>query len=132
SAVEGDYLALCVYVHRTDARHEALAGIRRLLRDRLERATTLGYGPRFLHSTGQLHKGGPATGVFLQITGDPGADIAIPGQPFGFGSLMVAQALGDLAVLDRRGRRALRVDLGGDIEAGLAGLARLVENALPE
>jgi transaldolase/glucose-6-phosphate isomerase len=99
------------------------------VRDAKGVATTLGYGPRFLHSTGQLHKGGPNSGVFLQITGDS-EDLAIPGQPFSFGVLEAAQAQGDLEVLFERGRRALRVHLGSDVAGGLAKLRALVEGAL--
>jgi len=90
-------------------------------------ATTVGYGPRFLHSTGQLHKGGPDKGVFLQLVGDSPRDLPIPGEPYTFATLRNAQALGDLQVLRKRGRRALRVDLGGDIDAGLAQLVAVVE-----
>src|SRR5213083_3061467 len=92
------------------------------LRDRLKVATTVGYGPRFLHSTGQLHKGGPNTGVFLQLTADAPNDLPVPGESYTFATLRDAQALGDLQVLKRRGRRALRVHLGADIDAGLAAL----------
>ncbi len=95
-----------------------------LCRDRARNATTLGYGPRFLHSTGQLHKGGPNTGVFLQLTADAPQDLPIPGEGYSFATLRNAQALGDLQVLLRRKRRALRVHLGSDVEGGLG---RLVE-----
>ena len=83
-------------------------------------ATTFGYGPRFLHSTGQLHKGGPNRGVFLQITSDDGEDLAIPGKRYGFSIMKQAQALGDFQVLMERKRRALRVHLGADVAAELA------------
>src|SRR5262249_43581299 len=90
-------------------------------------ATTLGYGPRFLHSTGQLHKGGPATGLYLVITADEGDDIPIPGERYGVGALRRAQAEGDLEVLARRGRRVVHVDLGSRIEEGLDALVAAVE-----
>jgi len=96
------------------------------LRDGLRVATTLGYGPRYLHSTGQLHKGGPNKGLFLQLLGHDPDDVAIPGQPYDFGVLKRAQARGDLTALRAHGCRALRVCLGDDVPAGLARLAELV------
>jgi hypothetical protein len=93
-------------------------------RDRSHNATTVGYGPRFLHSTGQLHKGGPNTGVFLQLVAETPQDLPVPGEPWTFATLRNAQALGDLQVLRRRGRRVLRVRLGADVDAGLAALER--------
>ena len=89
------------------------------------RATTLGFGPRFLHSTGQLHKGGPDTGVFLQLTAEPSKDLPIPGWEESFGTLIAAQALGDLASLQKRGRRAIRLHFA-DADAGLARLEAMV------
>lgn len=121
--VPGDYVALLAYLHRTPERSAALARLRLGARATTRAATTLGYGPRFLHSTGQLHKGGPDTGVFLQITGDEGDELPIPGEPYGFAALRAAQAAGDYAVLERRGRRVMRVHLGADIELGLDALA---------
>lgn len=118
----GDYVAVLAYLHRTDARHAALEALRHAARARTKAATTLGYGPRFLHSTGQLHKGGANNGVFLQITADEG-DAAIPGERYGFGVLRAAQAAGDFDVLEARGRRVLRVHLGREVEAGLTALA---------
>ncbi len=115
----GDYVAICPYFVRTAARDRLLTQLRVLARQKTRAATTLGYGPRFLHSTGQLHKGGANNGVFLQLTADVDADLAIPGQPYTFGALRDAQALGDLQVLRRRGRRAIRVNLGKDIESGI-------------
>ena len=106
----GDYIALLAYLPPTPANDRRLAAIRRRLRDRLRVAVTSGYGPRYLHSTGQLHKGGPPTGHFLQITGAPGPELQIPGKPFGFGVLESAQAEGDLLALRRRGRPVLRLD----------------------
>ena len=94
------YMALQAYIAPTAARDEALAGIRRLLRDATRHATTLGYGPRFLHSTGQLHKGGAPTGWFLQLTADHPVDRPIPGWPYTFGQLIDAQAQGDFQTLE--------------------------------
>jgi hypothetical protein len=81
------------------------------LRDRLHAATTVGFGPRFLHSTGQFHKGGPNTGIFLQVVDEPHQDLAIPGQPYSFGTLIAAQAAGDIATLRERGRRVARLSM---------------------
>lgn len=106
----GDYLALMAYLPPTPENDRRLGAIRTRLRDRLTVATTLGYGPRFLHSTGQLHKGGPPTGHFLQVTERHAHDLAIPGKPFTFGELEAAQAEGDLVALRARGRPALRID----------------------
>ena len=99
---------------------EALQAIRLAVRDNKKVATVLGFGPRFLHSTGQAYKGGPNTGVFLQITCDDAVDLLVPGQKYTFGVVKAAQARGDFAVLSDRGRRALRVHLGKDVAAGLA------------
>jgi glucose-6-phosphate isomerase len=106
----GNYLALMAYLPPTPELDRRLAEIRARLRDRLGVATTVGYGPRFLHSTGQLHKGGPPVGHFLQITERPPRDVAIPEKPFTFGDLEAAQAEGDLLALRRRGRPALRLE----------------------
>src|SRR5687768_11398034 len=112
--VEGgrDYLAILAYLPPDDAVVERLQRIRVRARDAIGVATTLGFGPRFLHSTGQLHKGGPDTGVFLQLTAEPSKDLPIAGWDETFGTLVAAQALGDLTSLQRRGRRALRLHLG--------------------
>jgi glucose-6-phosphate isomerase len=118
----GDYFAVLAYLHRTDTRHAKLESIRHAARGRTKVAGTLGYGPRFLHSTGQLHKGGPNTGVFLQVTADEG-DLPIPGERYGFGTLRAAQAAGDFEVLEQHGRRVLRVHLGQQVDAGLERLA---------
>jgi transaldolase/glucose-6-phosphate isomerase len=126
----GDYFGLNAYVEQNDTHRTVLERIRHAVRDSRRVATTLGYGPRFLHSTGQLHKGGPNRGVFLQITADDAEDLAIPGRGYSFGVLVRAQALGDFDVLGRRGRRALRVHLGPDVAAGLDRLAAAVEQAL--
>jgi transaldolase / glucose-6-phosphate isomerase len=107
----GDYFALLAYVEMNAAHEAELQAIRRSVRDRYRVATCLGFGPRFLHSTGQAYKGGPNSGVFLQITGDDAADLPVPGQKYTFGTVKAAQARGDLQVLLERGRRALRVHL---------------------
>jgi transaldolase/glucose-6-phosphate isomerase len=112
----GDYLAIMAYLPPTPENDARLAGIRSGLRDRLRVATTLGYGPRFLHSTGQLHKGGPPVGHFLQITKRSKKDLPIPGEPFTFGQLEAAQAEGDLLALRARGRPAIRIDDLGLLE----------------
>jgi len=112
----GDYLAIMAYLPPTPENDARLARIRSGLRDRLGVATTLGYGPRFLHSTGQLHKGGPASGHFLQITERSKAHLPIPGEPFTFGRLEAAQAEGDLLALRARGRPAIRIDDLGQFE----------------
>jgi transaldolase/glucose-6-phosphate isomerase len=103
---------------------------RRAIRDAKRVATCLGFGPRFLHSTGQAYKGGPNTGVFLQITCDHAQDLAVPGQKYSFGTVKAAQARGDFDVLAERGRRALRVHLGPDVKAGLAALHSAIERSL--
>ncbi len=112
----GDYLAIMVYLPPTPENDRRLAAIRLRLRDRLKVATTLGYGPRFLHSTGQLHKGGPPVGHFLQITERSKEDLPIPGESFTFGQLEAAQAEGDLVALRARGRPAIRVEDPGLLE----------------
>jgi len=125
----GDYLALLAYLPSDPATEELLQRVRAAIRDALGVATTLGFGPRFLHSTGQLHKGGPDSGVFLQITGEPRRDLPIPGWKESFGILVAAQALGDLASLQRRGRRALRLHLS-DPPADLQRIERMITAAL--
>jgi transaldolase/glucose-6-phosphate isomerase len=106
-----------------------MTAMRTRIRDRTHAATCLGFGPRFQHSTGQAYKGGPNSGVFLQITCDDRADIDVPGHSYSFGVVKAAQARGDLEVLVERGRRALRVHLT-DVDKGLAELARAVDAAL--
>jgi transaldolase/glucose-6-phosphate isomerase len=126
----GDYFALLAYVEM-DAGHESLLqDLRMAVRDRKHVATCLGFGPRFLHSTGQAYKGGPNSGVFLQITCHDANDLAVPGQKYTFGIVKAAQARGDFQVLIDRKRRALRVHLGSDVNAGLAKLAELVKQVL--
>ena len=115
----GDYVALTAYLERSPSTEKALGEIRRSIRDRFKVATTLGFGPRFLHSTGQLHKGGGDNGLFLQFTAEDRVDLPIPGEPYSFGVMKRAQALGDLRSLEKRERRALRIHIVGDLEAGL-------------
>jgi glucose-6-phosphate isomerase len=124
------YLCLQAFIAPTPARDEALASIRALLRDRTGRATTAGYGPRFLHSTGQLHKGGAPIGWFIQLTADHPADRPIPGWPYTFGQLIDAQAAGDFAAIEAHDLPILRVHLGPDPDAGLAALQRALAAAL--
>jgi len=126
----GDYCTLLAYVARNEGHHEQLQAIRRLIRDRKRVATCLGFGPRFLHSTGQAYKGGPNSGVFLQITCDDEVDLEVPGQKYSFGIVKAAQARGDFEVLAERGRRALRTHLGADVESGLGALEDAVRQAL--
>ena len=126
------YAALQAYIAASPARDEAFARIRTMLRDRTGRATTVGYGPRFLHSTGQLHKGGAPIGWFLQLTADHPVDRPIPGKPYSFGQLIDAQAAGDLDVLRAHDLPVLRVELGPDPDAGLAALERALGAALQE
>ncbi|MEO1392200.1 MAG: bifunctional transaldolase/phosoglucose isomerase [Cyanobacteria bacterium J06634_5] len=135
---EGDYFALLAYIQMNEPHQEILQSIRQTVRDRLAHpsenrkqiATCLGFGPRFLHSTGQAYKGGPNSGVFLQITCDDAVDIAIPEQRYSFGVVKAAQARGDFQVLAERQRRALRVHLGSDVEAGLNALKSAIEDAI--
>jgi transaldolase / glucose-6-phosphate isomerase len=127
---DGDYCALLAYVERNKVHQDALQKIRVRIRDRKRVATCLEFGPRFLHSTGQAYKGGPNTGVFLQITCDDSTDIQVPDRKFTFGVVKAAQARGDLEVLAQRGRRALRVHLGSHVAAGLAQLEGAIAKAL--
>jgi len=126
----GDYFALLAYVARNEQNTSALQNLRVAVRDRRRVATCLEFGPRFLHSTGQAYKGGPDSGVFLQITADDAEDLAIPGHRASFGVVKNAQARGDFEVLLERGRRALRVHLHGDVAAGLQALQTAFERAL--
>ncbi|HEV2493834.1 MAG TPA: bifunctional transaldolase/phosoglucose isomerase [Terriglobia bacterium] len=128
----GDYIALMAYLERTPDSDALLGSLRTRLRDATRLATTLGYGPRFLHSTGQLHKGGSNNGVFIQITADDAQDLAIPGEPYTFSVLKQAQALGDLQSLEGKKRRVVRIDFGGDARSGLGRLSNLVDAALGE
>jgi transaldolase / glucose-6-phosphate isomerase len=126
----GDYFAVLGYIPMNAENEKALQAIRHSVRDRKRVATCLGFGPRFLHSTGQAYKGGPNSGVFLQITCDDASDLAVPGQKYTFGVVKAAQARGDFAVLAERGRRALRVHLGKNLKSGLHALAKAVTQAL--
>ena len=126
----GDYCGILAYVEHNKLHQDALQDIRRMIRDRKRVATCVGFGPRFLHSTGQAYKGGPNTGVFLQITHDDANDLAIPDQKYTFGIVKAAQARGDFEVLAERGRRVLRVHLGPHVAAGLTMLKDAVTQAL--
>jgi transaldolase / glucose-6-phosphate isomerase len=127
-----DYLALLCYVEETPRIESEIQSIRMHLRDTMRCAATSGYGPRFLHSTGQLHKGGPDTGVFIQLTAPDQVDLPVPGEAYTFSILKQAQALGDFRSLASRGRRAIRVDLGKNVIAGLDRLRELIEQATEE
>jgi transaldolase/glucose-6-phosphate isomerase len=129
-AKPGDYAALLAYIDRTPAHIEAMQRLRLQIRDKKKLATCLGFGPRFLHSTGQAYKGGPNSGVFTQITCADANDLPIPGARYTFGIVKAAQARGDFDVLAERGRRALRVHITGDLEAGLERFGRAVAEAL--
>jgi transaldolase/glucose-6-phosphate isomerase len=126
----GDYFALLGYVEMNAEHESLLQNLRMTVRDRKRVATCLGFGPRFLHSTGQAYKGGPNSGVFLQITCDDAQDLPVPGQKYTFGVVKAAQARGDFQVLADRKRRALRVHLGSDVKAGLTKLTELVKQIL--
>jgi transaldolase / glucose-6-phosphate isomerase len=126
----GDYFAVLGYIPMNAENEAALQAIRTEVRDKKKVATCLGFGPRFLHSTGQAYKGGPNSGVFLQITCDDASDLPVPGQKYTFGIVKAAQARGDFAVLAERGRRALRVHLGKNLKSGLKALAKAVSQGL--
>ncbi|MGH9325886.1 MAG: bifunctional transaldolase/phosoglucose isomerase [Terriglobia bacterium] len=126
----GDYFALLAYIEMNPPHEEALENMRHAVRDARRVATCLGFGPRFLHSTGQAYKGGPNTGVFLQITCDDAQDLPIPGHKFTFGVVKAAQARGDFEVLAGRKRRLLRAHVGPDVKAGLQTLQKAVSDAL--
>jgi transaldolase/glucose-6-phosphate isomerase len=125
-----DYFGVLGYVPMNEQNEKTLQGLRMGVRDKKKVATVLGFGPRFLHSTGQAYKGGPNSGVFLQITHDHAEDIPVPDQKYTFGVVQAAQARGDFAVLAERGRRALRVHLGPDVHAGLTKLSAAVKQAI--
>lgn len=125
----GDYFALLAYVEMNDAHEKTLQSVRIAVRDKKRVATCLGFGPRFQHSTGQAYKGGPNSGVFLQVTCDDKSDLPVPGQKFTFGVVKAAQARGDFQVLAERNRRALRVHLK-DVDTGLAALESAIKSAL--
>jgi len=126
----GDYFAALGYIEMNAAHEQALQAVRDAVRDKKRVATCLGFGPRFLHSTGQAYKGGPNSGVFLQVTCDDTVELPVPGQKYTFGVVKAAQARGDFQVLAERGRRALRVHLGKDVNVGLATLLAAVQKAL--
>jgi glucose-6-phosphate isomerase len=126
----GDYFAVLGYIQMNGEHEQSLQTLRHLVRDKKRVATCLGFGPRFLHSTGQAYKGGPNSGVFLQITCDDSVELPVPGQKYTFGVVKAAQARGDFQVLADRGRRALRVHLGSNVKAGLAALQAAVQKAL--
>ena len=126
----GDYLVLMSYFERTPHHDEKLEKIRVVFRDRFKIATTLGYGPRFLHSTGQLHKGGANNGVFIQFTAEDEQDLLIPGESYGFSELKKAQAIGDYQALLKHKRRVIHISLGKDISAGFDRFLGMLEEAL--
>jgi transaldolase / glucose-6-phosphate isomerase len=126
----GDYFAALAYVERNSANIATLQHLRTAVRDRKQVATCAEFGPRFLHSTGQAYKGGPNTGVFLQITADAGQDLAVPGRKASFGLIRAAQARGDFRVLAERGRRVLRAHIAGEVSAGLAEIDRAARRAI--
>lgn len=125
-----DYFAILAYVEMNESHEQLLQSMRHAVRDRKRTSTCLGFGPRFLHSTGQAYKGGPDSGVFLQITCDDAIDLPVPGQQYTFGIVKAAQARGDFAVLAERGRRALRVHLGKDVGDGLRRLEAAIKQAI--
>jgi transaldolase/glucose-6-phosphate isomerase len=123
-------VALLPYLEMSPANEAELTGLRVLVRDRLKVATSVGFGPRYLHSSGQAYKGGANSGVFVMITADDAADIPVPGHKYTFGVVKAAQARGDFSVLAERGRRALRIHLGKDVKAGLAALGKAIQQAI--
>jgi transaldolase/glucose-6-phosphate isomerase len=129
-AGRGDYVALMAYLTETPEVEESLQAVRLRLRDRLHLATTLGYGPRFLHSTGQFHKGGPNSGLFIQLTAADDEDVPVPDKPYTFGLLRRAQASGDLEALRKHGRRVVRIHLDHNSSQGLAALQKTISTAL--
>lgn len=126
----GDYAALLAYIQMNAAHEDEIQRLRMLIRDRKQVATCVGFGPRFLHSTGQAYKGGPNSGVFLQFTCDHAHDLPVPGQKYTFGVVEAAQARGDLEVLNQRGRRALRIHLPADVGGSLARITDVIQSAL--
>lgn len=126
----GDYFALLAFLPEEAQIKEAMQMMRRLVRDHLGLATTLGFGPRYLHSTGQFHKGGPNKGLFMLLTAEDKEDVPIPYQAYTFSTLKMAQALGDMEALRRHGQRVLRVHLGTQIESGLETLVEIIKKVL--
>jgi len=128
----GDYIALLAYLTEETAVETLLASLQLRLQEKFGAAVTMGYGPRYLHSTGQFHKGGPDSGLFVQLTCDDVHDLAIPDKPYSFGTLRKAQAQGDLEALDKHGRRAIRIHLGADAVQGLTRLKSALDEALAQ
>lgn len=128
----GNYVALMAYIEQSPIHDLPLQKIRRLIRNRFRVATTLGYGPRFLHSTGQLHKGGAGNGLFIQITAEEAEDIPVPGEKYTFGTLKRAQALGDYHSLNQRGFRVMQIHMGKDVKKDLQKLTRLIGTSLKQ
>jgi hypothetical protein len=127
---EGEYVALQVYLNEQPESYKVLNSIRLQIRNSRKVATTLGYGPRFLHSTGQYHKGGPNTGLFIQLTAQDSVDLPIPSRRYSFGILKQAQVMGDFQALQKHGRRVIRIDLGPNVLKGLTALQQAL-NAVP-
>ena len=125
---QSDYIALLPYFYKTEGRTKILQAWRQQMRDELKVATTLLHGPRYLHSTGQLHKGGPDTGLYIILTADENEALPIPGEKYGFEVLHRAQALGDFRSLSDKGRRVIRIDLGKNIDAGLKELWKEIKS----
>lgn len=125
----GDYVALLAYLEQCESTERSLGRVRQVIREHFNVATCVGFGPRFLHSTGQAYKGGPNTGVFIQITAEDPHDLAVPNSPLTFGAVKAAQALGDFQVLDERHRRAVRIHIRGDLNNGLAALEKAARDA---
>jgi transaldolase/glucose-6-phosphate isomerase len=132
SAAPGDDVTILSYLPRASTQQDSLTGLRTLVRDRLRVATAVGYGPRYLHSTGQLHKGGPGSGLFLFLTADPSEELPIPGERYGFATLHSAEALGDYRALVEKERRVLRVHMRGDAAGGIHRLTECVQTALTQ
>ncbi len=132
SSKPGDYVPFMAYVPEGGDVDSHAASMRAAIQHGLHLATTFGYGPRFLHSTGQYHKGGPNTGLFVQLTSEDTVDAPLPGQPFGFSVFKKAQALGDLEALRKHGRRVIRIDLGKDLAGGLERLDRAVKESVSD
>ena len=126
---EGDYLAILAYVEMNSANHDVLKRIRESISDDRRVATCLGYGPQYLHSTGQLYKGGPSSGIFFLITCEDVCDLAVPGYSCSFGTVKAAQALGDFESLSKRGRRVVRIHIRGEVKSGLDRIAELVRKS---
>jgi transaldolase/glucose-6-phosphate isomerase len=126
----GDYVPIMTYITESDEVNRRIFMIRETILKKVKLATTFGYGPRFLHSTGQFHKGGPNTGLFIQLTAEDSVDAQLPGQPYSFSVFKRAQAIGDLEALKKHGRRAVRIDLGKDVISGLDALDKAMKEAL--